>query len=98
MTQRRNLNFDLNKGYKPEKYFREITPKLSTYNKVQEVTIGSALGATVPIQLEQVNCNALVDTGATRSCISECFYQKLGQPQIRTLYQIASSFCFRWKC
>ena len=62
---------------------------MSTYNKVEEVTIGSTLGATVPIQLEQVNCNALVDTGATRSCISERFYQKLGQPQIRTLYQIA---------
>ena len=34
----------------------------------------------------QIKCNALVDTGATRSCISEEFYQPLMQPQIRSLY------------
>ena len=36
----------------------------------------------------QVKCNALVDTGATRSCISNKFYQQLMQPQIRSLYQM----------
>ena len=36
----------------------------------------------------QVKCNALVDTGATRSCISKEFYQQLMQPQIRSLYQM----------
>ena len=30
----------------------------------------------------------MVDTGATKSCISESFYQKLLQPQIKTLYQM----------
>ena len=35
-----------------------------------------------------MKCNALVDTGATRSCISKEFYQQLMQPQIRSLYQM----------
>ena len=38
--------------------------------------------------MENIKCNALVDTGATKSCISESFYQQLLQPQIKTLYQM----------
>ena len=56
--------------------------------RIKEVRVGSTVGATIPVQVGQIKCNALVDTGATRSCISKEFYQQLMQPQIRSLYQM----------
>ena len=50
------------------------------------VTVGTTVGATVPATLEHTLCNALVDTGATRSCLSEEYYQ-----QVRTAS--GSSLC-----
>ena len=55
---------------------------------IEEVRVGSTVGATIPVQVGQIKCNALVDTGANRSCISKEFYQQLMQPQIRSLYQM----------
>ena len=44
------------------------------------VTGGTTVGATVPATLEHTLCNALVDTGVTRSCLSEEYYQQLLLP------------------
>ena len=56
---------------------------------IEEVTIGSTTGATVPIQVEKTKCNALIDTDATRSCISKQFYEKCMLPEMRNICQVS---------
>ena len=46
-------------------------------NHTEEVVIGSEQGTTFPSKIGTSMCNALIDTGATRSCISEKYYQNL---------------------
>ena len=41
---------------------------------VTEVTVGSTMGATVPVQIGKSQCNALVDRGATKSIINEEYF------------------------
>ena len=43
--------------------------------KFHQVIVGSERGTTFPATINQTVCNALIDTGASRSCISEKFYQ-----------------------
>ena len=40
-------------------------------NHTEEVIIGTEQGTTFPTKIGTLMCNALIDTGATRSCISE---------------------------
>ena len=49
-------------------------------HRIEEVWIGSTFGATIPAQVGSIKCNALVDTGATRSCISREFYEMIMKP------------------
>ena len=44
-------------------------------NHMEEVIIGTEQGTTFPTKIGTLMCNALIDTGATRSCISEKYYQ-----------------------
>ena len=37
---------------------------------MEEVVIGSEQGTTFPTKVGATLCNALIDTGATRSCMS----------------------------
>ena len=37
------------------------------------VTIGNAMGATIPVAFGQTRCNVLIDTGAMKSCMSQTF-------------------------
>ena len=46
------------------------------------------MGATVPATLEHTLCNALVDTGATRSCLSEEYYQQLLLPGLKPVHKL----------
>ena len=46
-------------------------------NHTEEVVIGSEQGTTFPTKIGTSLCNALIDTGAIRSCISEKYYQNL---------------------
>ena len=46
------------------------------------------VGATVPATLEHTLCNALVDTGATRSCLSEEYYQQLLLPGLKPVHKL----------
>ena len=41
----------------------------------EEVIIGTEHGMTFPTQIGTSICHALIDTGATRICISEKYYQ-----------------------
>ena len=47
------------------------------------------MGAIVPIQVEKTKCNALVDTGATRSCMSKQFYEKCMLSEMRNICHLS---------
>ena len=42
----------------------------------------------MPATLEHTVCNALVDTGVTRSCLNEEYYQQLLLPGLRPLHKL----------
>ena len=46
-------------------------------NHTDKVIIGMEQGMTFPTKIGTTMCNALIDTGATKSCISEKYYQSL---------------------
>ena len=50
--------------------------------------MGTTVGATVPATLEHTLCNTLVDTGATRSCPSEEYYQQLLLPGLKPVHKL----------
>ena len=52
------------------------------------VTVGTTVGATVPATLEHTLCNALIDTGTTRSCLSEEYYQQLLLPGLKPVHKL----------
>ena len=63
-------------GYKPELYFMSIEePEIPFWKQIKgyvtEVTVGSTKGATVPVQIGTSKCYALIDTGASKSVMSE---------------------------
>ena len=49
----------------------------NTVNHTEEMIIGSEQGTTFPTKVDTTMCNALIDTGATRSCMSTKYYRKL---------------------
>ena len=57
----------------------------------KEVVIGSEQGTTFPTKVGSTVCNALIDTGATRSCMTEAYYRKLQLNRICSL----SNTCVR---
>ena len=42
---------------------------------IHQVIVGSEKGTNFPAAINQTICNALIDTGASRPCISETFYK-----------------------
>ena len=75
------------KGYEPREYFTELSDDSSS-SRVELVTVGTTVGATVPATLEHTLCNALVDTGVTRSCLSEEYYQQLLLPGLKPVHKL----------
>ena len=57
-------------------------------NHTEEVIIGSEQGTTFPTKIGTMMCNALIDTGATRSCMSKKYYKKLHLAKIHLLQNI----------
>ena len=57
-------------------------------NHTEEVIMGSEQGMTFPTKIGTTMCNPLIDTGATRSCMSEKFYKKLQLAKIHLLQNI----------
>ena len=78
---------DSERGYKPEEYFTELSNDSSS-SRVELVTVGTMVGATVPANLEHTLCNALVDTGETRSCLSEEYYQQLFLSGLKPVHKL----------
>ena len=60
----------------------------NTMNHTEEVVIGSEQGTTFPTKAGTTICNALNDTSATRSCMSEKYYRKLQLNKICLLQNI----------
>ena len=58
-------------------------------NHAEEVIIGSEQGTTFPTKMITTVCNALIDTGATRCCISEEYYKKLQLSKICLLQNVS---------
>ena len=56
---------------------------------MEEVIIGSEQGTTLPTKEGTTVCNALIDTSATRYCISEEYYRKLQLSRICLLQNIS---------
>ena len=54
-------------------------------HRIEEVQIGSTFGATIPTQVGSTKRNALVDTDATRSCISKEFDDMIMKPPLRAI-------------
>ena len=58
---------------------------------IEEVTIHSSLGVIVPTHIGHTKCSDLVDTGATRSCISEAYYNRLRITNFKHLFNVTVS-------
>ena len=81
------------KNYEPNQYYKDLETALcqlenfDEYNidHTEEVIIGLEQGITFPTKMGTTLCNALIDTGATRYCISEEYYRKLQLTKIHLL-------------
>ena len=51
--------------------------------------IGTEQGTTFTTRIGTSMCNALIDTGTTKSCISEKYYQQLPTIQMQKLNHIS---------
>ena len=58
-------------------------------NHTEEVIIDMEQGTTFPTKIGTLMCNALIDTSATKSCISEKYYQQLPSTKIHCLKNIS---------
>ena len=56
---------------------------------IEQVVIGSEKGTTFRIDIQGTKCNALIDTGASRSCISEAYFKTLPQQTLKGLHTVA---------
>ena len=60
-------------------------------NHTEEVVIRSEQGTTFPTKVGATLCNALIDTSATRSCMSEAYYRTL---QLNSIHSLSNT-CVR---
>ena len=60
----------------------------SNINHTEEVVIGSEHGMAFPSKIGTTVCNALIDTGATRSCMNEKYYKKIQLAKIHLLQNV----------
>ena len=58
-------------------------------NHMEEVIIGMEQGTTFPSKIGTTICNTLIDTGVTKSCISERYYQQLPSTKMQSLKNIS---------
>ena len=63
-------------------------PKQYDTIHTEEVVIGTEQGTTFPTKFGTSICNALIDTGTTKSCISEKYYQQLPAMKMHRLGSI----------
>ena len=74
--------------YNKSQEYDNIKPEHETLH-TEEVIIGTEQETTFPTRIGNSICNALIDTGATKSCISERYYQQLPAIQMHKLNYIS---------
>ena len=87
----------MQKGYNPTKYYVDIEnhffcpvgQRKHDVNHTEEVIIGSEQGTTFPTGVDTTVCNALINTGTTRCCMSETYYKKLQLPKTQLLCNVS---------
>ena len=57
---------------------------------IEQLVIGSEKGTTFPIDMQGTKCNVLIDTGASRSCISEAYFKTLPEQTLKGLHRVAA--------
>ena len=95
-SQNQNFTCQIFENYEPFKYYKDIKTThcqlddLDEYDvsHAEEVIIGLEQGTTFPTKMGTTICNALIDTGATRCCISEEYYRKLQLSKIHLLQNV----------
>ena len=83
--------------YEPARYYIDIetTPcyldnqREHNINHTEEVITGSEQCTMFPTRVGNTMCNALIDTGATRCCMSEEYYKKLQLSKIHLLQNVS---------
>ena len=75
------------KCYQPGVYFASEIEDKNKENFMKGVTLSLTKGTAFPVTFAGVNCNALIDTSAIRSCISEIFNNQF------MLLQLLKAFC-----
>ena len=83
-------------NYEPNLYYKDIeaalhqSENLDEYgiDHTEEVIMGLEQGTTFPTKMGTTVCNALIDTGVTRCCISEEYYRKLLLTKIHLLQNV----------
>ena len=58
-------------------------------NDTEAVIVGSEQGTMFPTRVGTTVCNALIDTGATRCCMSKTYCKKLQLPKIQLLQNVS---------
>ena len=48
--------------------------------KILNIKLSGDTGAHIPVELNGIKCLALIDTGASRSCMSSAQYKLIGSP------------------
>ena len=48
--------------------------------KILNIRLSGDTGVHIPVELNGVRCLALIDTGASRSCMSSAQYKSIGSP------------------
>ena len=87
----------MQEGYDPTKYYIDVEngpfcpdcQRRHNVNHIEEVIIGSEQGTMFPTKVSSTVCNALIDTGATRCCMSEAYYRKLQLPEVQLLHNVS---------
>ena len=59
--------------------------------KTREIVLNLDHGAIIPTEVQGKLCPTLIDTGATRSCVSEYFFNKLQNKEIYGLRVVCAS-------
>ena len=86
----------MKKGYSPPKYYSDVDIKPFCHHcherhkveAVEQVVIDTKRGTTFPTNLQGTLCNALIDTGATKSCISESYFKTLPNQNLKELQRV----------
>ena len=87
----------LMKCYHPEVFFTSVIEDKNKEEFVEVISLSFTRDATFPVIIMGVNCNALINTGATKCCISETFYNQLVLPWLlKVFHLLIASASVQW--